>query len=99
MTTVNNTRNMIAKAFFFLCLFIMGCVIAANSQKVKQTADGNYIAVKDTATRKTEAAATGKFYTNAKGERLPVYVSKNGKLFVIRTSKKTGNQYNQYLKL
>jgi hypothetical protein len=31
------------------------------------------------------------------GETLPVYMSKNGKLFIIVTSKK-GNQYKKYIK-
>lgn len=31
------------------------------------------------------------------GKSIPVYVSKNGKLFVIMTSKKTGKEYKRYL--
>ena len=104
MTTVNNTRSTIAKVLFFLCLAIMAAVCGVNAQTViKQDANGNYysekIVVKDTTARKTETTATSKYYIDNKGERYPVYVSKNGKLFVIRTSKNTGKQYNQYLKL
>lgn len=88
--------NLIA---FFLCLFIMGYVTAVNAQSIKQDARGNYYAVsaaKDTA---TTYKATGKTFTTSKGETFPVYESKNGKLFVIRTSKETGKQYKQYLKI
>jgi hypothetical protein len=99
MTTTNPTRNTIAKVLFFVCLFLMGLVCAANAQNAKQTTDGNYIAIKDTATRKTAAKATGKTYTDAKGNTYPVMISKNGKLFIIRTSQTTGRNYNQYLKL
>lgn len=69
----------------------------ASSQTVQKDSQGNYIAVK--ATESSEKAKdTGKTYTDTKGNVYPVYVSKNGKLFVIRTSK-TGNQYKQYLKI
>lgn len=93
---MKQTRNFLAKAAFIISLLIMGLVIAGNSQNVKQTADGNYVAISGNNT--TEAKDTGKTYTDAKGNKYPVYISKNGKLFVIRTSAK-GNKYNQYLKL
>lgn len=78
----------------FLALYF-----GASSQTVKQDANGNYIAVKAANdTTNTGGKATGKTYTDAKGNVYPVMISKNGKLFVIRTSK-AGNQYKQYLKL
>lgn len=71
--------------------------LASNAQKVTRDAKGNYIAVK--ATQSAESSKpTGKTYTDSKGNVYPVYESKNGKLFVIRTSK-AGNQYKQYLKV
>ena len=36
-------------------------------------------------------------YTDSKGVTYPVYISKNNKLFIIKTSKKTGKNYNYYL--
>jgi hypothetical protein len=38
-------------------------------------------------------------FTDAKGEVFTVYKSRNDKLYIIRTSKKTGNNYKQYLKI
>lgn len=90
MTKTNNT---LAITFFLLCLFIMGLVVAGNAQQVKQDAQGNYYAVKATKDTSITYKPTGKTFTTSKGETFPVYVSKNGKLFVIRTSKATGNQY------
>lgn len=84
---------------FFLCLFIMWLVVVGNSQTVKQDATGNYYAVKAAKDTTTTYKATGKTFTTSKGETFPVYESKNGKLFVIRTSKATGNTYKQYLKV
>jgi hypothetical protein len=96
---MKQTSNFLAKAGFIISLLIMGFVIASHSQSVKQTADGNYIAVKDTAARKTAAKSTGKTFTDTKGNVYPVMISKNGKLFIVRTSASTGRNYNQYLKL
>ena len=70
------------------------------SQTVKQDASGNYIAVKrDSTARKSEAISTGKTFTDAKGTQHPVYKSKTGKLFIVKTSQKTGKTYNYYLKV
>lgn len=71
----------------------------ADAQTIKQDAAGNYVAVKATKdSTQTSAKPTGKTYTDTKGNVYPVWVSKNGKLFIVRISK-TGNKYNQYLKL
>ena len=43
----------------------------------------------DTKTAYTYKAKDGKEY--------PIYLSKNGKAFIIRVSKKTGKEYKQYL--
>lgn len=82
---------------FFICLFIMALVVSANSQTVRKDVNGNYVAVK-AASDSATSTNTGKTFTDAKGNVYPVMMSKNGKLFVIRTSK-AGTQYKQYLKL
>lgn len=63
--------------------------------QVKQDTKGNFYAVKKT---ESEAKATGKTFTDAKGIIYPVYISARGKYYVIKTSK-TGNKYNYYLKI
>ena len=80
-----------------ILLAFLSLYFAGNSQTIEKTKDGNYIAVKATKTD-DKPTDTGKTYTDTKGIVYPVFVSKNGKLFVIRTSK-TGSQYKQYLKL
>lgn len=70
--------------------------LSYGQSSVKLDAQGNYVTVKDTITV-TSAKPTGKTFTDSKGNVYPVMISKNGKLFVVRTSK-TGNKYNQYLK-
>lgn len=66
------------------------------SQNAKLDSTGNYVAVQ---IAKDSATATGKTYTDSKGNKYPVFISKNRKLFVQRVSKTTGNAYRQYLKL
>lgn len=67
------------------------------SQTVTTDKNGNYIQSKTVDT--ANAIPTGKTFTTTKGEIYPVYKTKTGKLYVVRTSKKTGNKYKQYLKL
>jgi hypothetical protein len=82
-----------------LSLIAILFTLAAFSQTtVKQDAKGNFVPVSVAKISKTDST-TGKNFTTAKGEVYPVYVSVNGKLYIIRTSKKTGNTYRQYLKL
>ena len=70
------------------------------SQTVKQDALGNYVLVEKTpGSKKSEVISTGKEFTDAKGTHYPVYKSKTGKLFIVKTSQKTGKTYNYYLKV
>ena len=71
--------------------------LCAHSQTVKRDANGNYTAV--VRNDSTTGKPTGNTYTDAKGNVYPVMVTKTGKLYVIRTSAKTGKQYKQYLKV
>lgn len=78
-----------------ISLVIICASFVAHSQNVKQDKSGNYYAIGRNDS--TQAKQTGNTYTDSKGIVYPVYISKKGKLFVIRTSK-TGNKYNYYLK-
>lgn len=65
---------------------------------VEMTDDGNFKATPRTTAMST-ATKTDKTYTDRDGQVFPVYVSKNGKYFVVKTSKKSGKKYNYYLNL
>ena len=88
------------KQIIALLLLCIALCFADNawSQTVKIDSKGNYIAI---AAKKTDKGYkdSGKTYTDNKGAIYAVYISDKDKLFVIRTSAKTGNQYRQYLKL
>ena len=84
------------KRIIILTAFL-GLFFGLNAQTVQKTKDGNYIAV--VASKMAEKPKdTGKTYTDSKGNIYPVFISKGGKLFVIRISK-AGKEYKQYLKL
>ena len=86
--------------FLFSALFFSVLICAAQT-KVKQTSDGNFAKV-ETIRTKEEPKKTGK-YLIVGTEKLPVYQAAkldslgNVRLYVIRTSKKTGKEYRQYL--
>lgn len=69
--------------------------INAFSQNVIIDKRGNYITTSKTSVPETN---TGKTYTDSKGNVYPVFVTKKGKLYVIKVSKKTNKEYRYYLK-
>lgn len=71
--------------------------LAFSQSNVVRDANGNFV-TKTIPKKSHEDKPTGKTFTNAKGEEFPVYESANGKFYVLRTSKETGNVYKQYLK-
>ncbi len=83
------------RVFLILSLTIAG--LACHAQNAKQDASGNYVAVSKA--KDTTYTPTGKTYTDSKGVVYPVLITATGKVFVMRTSKKTGKTYKQYLKV
>lgn len=81
----------------FIAFSLIAVSMTAHAQNARQDASGNYVAIKHESD--TTAMPTGKIYTDLKGNSYPVMMTKAGKLFVIRTSAKTGKKYKQYLKL
>jgi hypothetical protein len=82
----------------FFSLFIAS-FIDAKGQTVQRDANGNFRQISAPKEAKTETAKnTGKTFTDTKGNVYPVMISKNGKLFYVRTSK-SGNDYKVYIKI
>lgn len=74
-------------------LMIGSCAMAQT--KVTKDAQGNYVVAKrDTA---GSNKATGHTITDKQGISHPVFISVNGKLYYMRTSK-AGNVYKSYIK-
>lgn len=83
------------KKLFIIIALMVATVVAGAQQKVKVNAQGDYVSASVRAT--STATPTGKFYVTREGDRLPVYKTSTGKLFVNRISKKTGKTYRSYL--
>jgi hypothetical protein len=90
-----NKQAVKAILLLFLALYI-GSLIGIKAQTVKQDANGNFYAIKSNLDT-TKAQSTGKTFTDTKGNVYPILISKNGKLFYMKTSK-AGNVYKCYLK-
>lgn len=72
--------------------------IAAAAQtatpNVTTDAQGNFVAIP---TPSVQSKPSGKKYTDTQGKQFEVYITGTGKLFVVKTSKKTGKEYKMYL--
>lgn len=87
MNTTNKLRA------FFLFIILLGFYYAATAQDYK--IQGNEIVKIDKP--EAEPIKTQLTYT-VKGEKFPVYQTAKGKYYILRTSKKSGKDYKQYLK-
>jgi len=83
------------KIYLFLIAFLLACACIGQT-KVKKDLQGNFVYARETGTT-TPARETWKFLILKDGTKLPVLLTSKGKLFVNRTSKKTGKVYRQYL--
>jgi len=101
----------LAAILFVLALFSAACSLKAQAVAVSPAAsiqgavkpanaivdaNGNYQAVTHKKVA-SEQSNTGKTFTDTKGKVYPVYKSATGKLYYIRTSANTGNDYKVYL--
>ena len=80
------------KLLLILLLYILSpCIVQAQDYKQE-----GMTFVQTTSKSSSKATKTG--YTWEKdGIKYPIYISSKGKAYIIRTSKKTGKEYKQYL--
>jgi uncharacterized protein YxeA len=86
------------KTTIIIIALIFASFTGFSQTKIVRDANGNFVTQK-APKKASEDKATGQTFLTAKGEEFPVYVSERGKYYVLRTSKETGNQYKQYLKI
>ena len=92
--TESSTRTQlftIAATLFFL--FYSGC--SAAHAEVKR--EGNNFVRVSTRSAAAQPVATSYTWTDSKGNTYPIYLSKNGRAYVMRVSGKTGKEYKYYL--
>ncbi len=79
-----------------IIVLILGCCVSnARAQKNVTLKGKTFIVQNDSS--ENQGTPTGYEYQTADGTIYPVYLSKNGKAFIWRTSKKTGKKYRYYL--
>ena len=82
------------KLILLLCFILLGG-ITAHSQEVVR--NGNTFTAVSKKKQKEAFKVTPYTYVASDGTKYPIYISGNGKYFIIRKSKKTGKEYRQYL--
>ena len=77
---------------FILCILLALFCITVNAE-VKR--EGDTFKVEQT----TKESDTKTKYTweDKKGNKYPIFITKRGSCYILRTSKKTGKEYKQYL--
>ena len=81
------------KLLLIVCLALLGN--ATYAQNVVR--NGNTFTEVSKKKQKEAFKTTPYTYVAADGNKYPIYVSGNGKYFIIRKSAKTGKEYRQYL--
>jgi hypothetical protein len=83
-----------AKCMVKVLLFVLLSSGAFAQSTIKRDADGNFTQVSKS---KEAPVKTGHWYKDSKGRKYDVYMNAKGRLFVIKTSAKTGKEYRYYL--
>ena len=84
------------KKIFISIALMCAMVVSANAQNYTKSTDGKtYSAVKKTAV--SSERETGFTWKDSKENTYPIYMGKTGACYIKRISKKSGNEYKQYL--
>lgn len=82
------------KLFLSVVLAMMAGTIFPKEVKREGT---TFVEVASTKVNLGNATKTKYTYKAKDGKEYPIYLSKNGKAFIVRVSKKSGKEYRQYL--
>lgn len=82
------------KLLFILCLILLGGITVKAQEVVR---NGNTFTEVSKKKQKEAFKTTPYTYVASDGTKYPIYISGNGKYFIIRKSAKTGKEYRQYL--
>lgn len=78
-----------------LIVLTLWFLAVSNGKAQNVVRNGNVFYEQKTITK--EPQKTGYIFHDKKGDKYPIYLSSNGKAFIIKTSQKTGKQYRKYL--
>ena len=82
------------KFIYVLGLVLLLGLACMHAQAQNVVRKGNNFTV---VSKKSEVTKTNYTYTDRSGITYPIYISSKGKAFIIKTSKKTGKKYRQYI--
>lgn len=82
------------RKLFLIAMLIIASVSVSYAQNY--TKEGKTYKVEKVAKQSTEVE-TGFTWEDSKGVQYPIYMSKSGSCYIKKVSKKTGNEYKQYL--
>lgn len=85
---------LLAVALFVAFCVSFGCTMVRGQNVVR---NGNVFTQVSSKKAKEAFKSTPYTYVAADGKKYPIYISSNGKYFIIRKSAKTGKEYRQYL--
>ena len=80
------------KLIFCLFMALLSCTSYAQVAR-----EGNTFKSITTQTTKSEGQKTKYTWEDKKGNKYPIYITKNGAVYINRKSAKTGKDYKQYL--
>ena len=80
------------KLIFCLFMALLSCTSYAQVAR-----EGNTFKSITTQTTKSEGQQTKYTWEDKKGNKYPIYITKNGAVYINRKSAKTGKDYKQYL--
>lgn len=82
----------------YLLTALLSLILTVSVQAQDYTRNGKEFSKTTVKAQSTDTDRdTGFTYRDSKGESLPIYMSRTGSCYVIRTSKKTGKTYRAYL--
>ena len=84
------------KKIFISLALMCAMVVCANAQDYIKSSDGKTYSEVKKATESSERE-TGFTWKDSKGNTYPIYMSKTGACYIKKISKKSGNEYKQYL--
>ena len=83
------------KKSILLSILMLSLCIPSFAQQYRK--EGKTFVQISSATATNDSVKTEYIYQTKDGVKYTIYLSKSGKAYILRTSKKTGKQYRQYL--
>lgn len=85
------------KKFLMGALIILSIAMSSNAIAQNVTREGNNFTATSTGRTSSKATQTEFTYTDTDGTTYPVFICTNGRCYIEKVSKKSGNMYKKYI--